>query len=131
MARKNMSVGHGNIVPYGMRYIIFEEFFMNFLRKKTVIIAAALLLVIGAGTAFAAVAAGISVTWSKNTVTVTNSNKQAYNVTVKITYKDKANAPSQQTTKTVNVKAGKKEGVSLAATAVVERAEITDTAVGL
>ncbi|MDR1904108.1 MAG: hypothetical protein LBQ88_17710 [Treponema sp.] len=104
---------------------------MNFLRKKTVIIAAALLLVIGAGTAFAAVAAGISVTWSKNTVTVTNSNKQAYNVTVKITYKDKANAPSQQTTKTVNVKAGKKEGVSLAATAVVERAEITDTAVGL
>jgi polygalacturonase len=101
---------------------------MNLPRKKTAIVIAALLLVIGAGTAFAA--AGISLDWRNNTVYISNSNSQPYNVSVRIIYS--ANGVSGQVaTRDKNVKAGKTEPVSIGASAIIEHAEVISASPGL
>jgi asparagine N-glycosylation enzyme membrane subunit Stt3 len=127
---------HLNIVPYGMIYIIFaverkttkeKEFFIRFPAKRTVIIVAALLLVVGVGTAFAA--DGISLNWRNNTVYISNSNSRPYNVTVQIIYS--ANGMSGQTTqRSTNVKAGKTGEVSIASSAIIEHAEVISASPG-
>jgi hypothetical protein len=104
-----------------------KDVYMGFSGKKMVILAAVLLLVIGAGTAFAA--DGISLDWRDNTVYISNENSRPYNVTVKITYS--ANGSSFQTNRTVNVKAGKTESVSIASSAIIERVEVTSASPGL
>jgi hypothetical protein len=86
-----------------------------------------LLLVIGVGTAFAA--DGISLDWRNNTVYVSNSNNMPYNVTVRIIYSAYGNRDS--TTRSVNVKAGKTESVSIPASAIIERAEVISANPGL
>jgi hypothetical protein len=101
--------------------------FMRFLRKKTVIVVAVLLLVIGVGTVFAA--DGISLDWRNNTVYVSNSNSVPYNVTVKIIYS--AYGSRDSTSRTVNVKAGKTAEASIPASAIIEHAEVTSASPGL
>ncbi|MDR1215873.1 MAG: hypothetical protein LBK25_04245 [Treponema sp.] len=100
---------------------------MSFLQKKTVIIVAAFLLVIGVGMAFAA--DGISLDWRDNTVYVTNSNKVPYDVAVQVTYS--ANGYRSTTRRSVNVKAGKTGSFSIGTSAIIERAEVIDARPGL
>jgi hypothetical protein len=110
-----------------MNFNVVKEFFMSFLQKKTVIIVAAFLLVIGVGMAFAATD-GISLKWLDNTVQVTNSNNRSYHVTVQITYS--ANGYRHQTTQRVIVKARETRSVPIGTSAIIEHAEVTEAEPG-
>jgi hypothetical protein len=100
---------------------------MSFLRKKTVIMAAVLLLVIGVGAAFAE--DGISLTWRNNTVYISNSNRQPYMVKVEITYS--ANGYRDKTTRTVGVRAGKEEPVQIGTSAIIEDAKVLSATISV
>jgi preprotein translocase subunit SecF len=103
---------------------------MGFLRKKAVIVIAVLLLVIGAGTAFAAT--GITLDFSGNTVYISNSNSQPYDVTVQITYS--ANGISgQQAQRKANVRGGavRVPAITIGSSAIIERAEVISASPGL
>jgi hypothetical protein len=104
-----------------------EGVFMRFLRKKTVIMAAVLLLVIGVGAAFAE--DGISITWRNNTVYVTNNNRQPYSVRVEITYS--ANGYSNKTPRTVEVRAGQTEPIQIGTSAIIESAKVLSATISV
>jgi hypothetical protein len=96
--------------------------------KRILVLGLALiLLALVVGVAFAA--DGISLNWRNNTVYVSNSNSTPYDVPVLITYS--AYGYSNQTTRTVNVKAGKTESVSIGTSAIIEHVEVIRAGFGL